>query len=257
MTPDLKESASTENAERIFTRVPMNLTRRHADMLPLTEDGPLTSKREKWVRWLEEIKQQVYSAMESRLIYRETSEIIQANITLPKESAFYGRLQLWYAESALMAVRRQAKIDSQAISLARLMREIQQSPELINREYWVSLFKGYVIEDLADGMFDRIAGVGAAHIDPIGVEKDLADLRQLVATCETWADKRVAHFDTGHAPKPPTYQELDDALDVIGRMLQKYHNMVTADAIAYTTPQILHNWKRVFEHAWLPKRHRD
>jgi hypothetical protein len=217
----------------------------------------LSPKREKWVRWLEEIKQQVYSAMESRLIYRETSAIIQANKSLPEQSAFYGRLQLWYAESALMAVRRQAKIDSQAISLARLMREIQQTPELINRTYWISLFRGYAIEHLADGMFDRIAGAGAEHVDPGTVEEDLADLRRLVASCETWADKRVAHFDHGVAPKPPTYQELDEALDVIGRMLQKYYNFVTADAIAYTTPEILHNWKRVFEHAWLPGRSAD
>lgn len=216
----------------------------------------MSPKREKWVRWLEEIKQQVYSAMESRLIYRETSEIIQANSDLPKESAFYGRFQLWYAESALMAVRRQTKIDTQAISLARLMREIQQSPELINREYWVGLFEGYVIEHLADGMFDRIAGVGAKHIDPTGVEQDLSNLRQLVASCETWADKRVAHFDHGVAPKPPTYKQLDDAMDVIGGMLQKYYNLVTADTIAYTTPEILHNWKRVFEHAWLPQQRR-
>jgi hypothetical protein len=213
----------------------------------------MSSKRQKWERWLKEIRHQVYSAMESRLVYRQTSQIIWANDTLPKESAFYGRMQLWYAESSLMAVRRQTKIDPQAISLARLLNEIQREPSLINRAHYTGLYKGYATEHLAEGMFDRIAGAGSAAIDPARVAADLAKLQQVARSCETFADKRIAHFDRGNAPKPPTYQDLDDALDLIGELLQKYNSIVLAEDIAFTTPVIQHNWKKIFELAWAPR----
>jgi hypothetical protein len=130
------------------------------------------TKIAKWRRWLEVIKQQVYSAMESRFVYRETVSIILANPTLPKAGAFQERLQLWYVDSVVMAVRRQAKGDNQSISLARLMQDVHEHSALVSRKYWTGLFKGYVTEDLADGMFDNIAGVGENHLPRAVVAAD-------------------------------------------------------------------------------------
>ena len=212
----------------------------------------MSSKIDKWRRWLGEIKQQVYSVMQSRHVYNETVAIIHANKSLPKTSVFYGQLQVWYADSVIMAIRRQAKIDRQAISLARLMDEMRENPELISREYWTDLCKGYVVEEFSDRMFDHLAGRGAKHVDPTVVEADLVRFRNSLRSCERWADKRVAHFDAGKAPKPPTFGELDEALESLDEMLKKYFNLVTADAIAFTTPEIQYNWKRIFEHPWMP-----
>ena len=83
---------------------------------------------------------------------------------------------------------------------------------------------------------------------------DLAKLRQVARSCETFADKRIAHFDTGDTPKPPTFQELDDALDLVASLLQKYYSIVMASDIAFTTPMIPFNWKKIFEQPWLPPR---
>jgi hypothetical protein len=153
-----------------------------------------------------------------------------------------------------MAVRRQLKVSKDAISLTRLMTEIADDPHLINRDYWIGLFKGYPIEPLAGEMFDRTFGEGAKHLDPATVTDDLASLRVLAQGVETWGDKRVAHHDAGPEPVTPTFAELDQTLDAISELLKKYYAFVTADAIAYTTPTIQHNWKRVFDLAWAPPR---
>jgi HEPN superfamily AbiU2-like protein len=204
----------------------------------------------KWERWLEVIKQQLYSAMESQLVYTTTVEIVITNFTLPQRSAFYGRIQLWYAESIIMSVRRQAKV-GQGISLAGLIRDIAKNPKEMTRKRWLSLWEGHVLEEGADAAFDALIGKGRHFIEGSRAEADLEELRTLAASCETWADKRIAHHDPGGEPKPPTFGELDVALDVLDRMLKKYYLYVTADGIASTVPVIQHDWIAVFEQPWL------
>lgn len=211
----------------------------------------MNPKIAKWRRWLNVIKQQVYSAMESRFVYRETVSIILANPTLPKAGAFQERLQLWYVDSVIMAVRRQAKGGNQSISLARLMQDVRDHSALLSRKYWTGLFKGYVTEHLADGMFDNIAGAGENHLPRAIVDADLAAFRQIVVAIETWADKRIAHHDGGVTPIAPTFADLDAALDEVGNTFQKYFSVITADTIAFTTPTIQYNWKKVFTQPWI------
>jgi hypothetical protein len=210
----------------------------------------MTPRIKKWVRWLDVIKHQLYSAMESRLVYTTTVEIVTTNYTLPQRSAFYGRIQLWYAESIIMAVRRQAKV-GQGISLAGLMRDVAHHPKEVTREYWLGLWKGHVLEEGADSQFDALIGRGTEYIEAAAVERDLDELNRLASSCEAYADKRIAHHDPGGEPKPPTFGELDVALDALDRMLKKYYLYVTADGIASTVPVIQHDWLAVFEHAWL------
>lgn len=200
--------------------------------------------------WLGIIQQQLYSAMESRLVYTTTVEIVTTNFALPQRSAFYGRLQLWYAESLIMAVRRQAKV-GQGISLAGLMRDIADCPREVSRKYWTSLWKGHVLEEGADLSFDMLVGEGKDSIEVADVDQDLAELGHLAESCERWADKRIAHHDPGGEPKPPTFGDLDAALDVLDRMFKKYYLYVTADGIASTVPVIQHDWLAVFEQPWL------
>jgi hypothetical protein len=210
----------------------------------------MTPKTKKWVRWLAVIQQQLYSAMESRLVYTTTVEIVTTNFTLPQRSAFYGRIQLWYAESIIMAVRRQAKV-GQGISLAGLMLDVSLHPTEVTREYWLGLWKGHVLEEGADSQFDVLVGAGRKFIETAAVERDLKELNTISSSCERYADKRIAHHDPGGEPKPPTFGELDAALDVLDQMFKKYYLYVTADGIESTVPIIQHDWLAVFEQAWL------
>lgn len=188
--------------------------------------------------------------MESRLVFHEVSDIIAANPTIARGGAFIERLRIWYADHIIMAIRRQAKVDESAISLARLVKEIRAQPQLVGRDHWRALLRGYAVEDLADGMFDRLAGAGEPHVSSRIIDEDLAKLRELVRKCETWADKRVAHHDQRGAPVAPTFNDVAAALDALSDMLIKYHVLVTGDAIAFTTPVIQYNWKAVFDIPW-------
>ena len=50
----------------------------------------------------------------------------------------------------------------------------------------------------------------------------------------------------------PTYQELNDALDFMNELLQKYFLLIRGDTLLFVTPIIQDNWKTIFKTPWLP-----
>ena len=210
----------------------------------------MCSKLEKWERWLETIKQQLYSIMQSREIYRGTMRAVVNNPAVPQRNVFWRHLQQWYADSLIMGVRRQAKSEKQAISLARLLEEMSANPELLSRAHWKRLFEEHLLESRADAFFDQLAGVGAAHVSADEIRNDLAQLKKIVASCEKFADKRIAHHDRGTPPASPTFDDLNNALDEIARLVHKYYKFVTAKDIATFVPIGSENWRRVLEVPW-------
>ncbi len=185
----------------------------------------MKNKRLKWERWLEVIRQQLHAVMRSRLILRETFALIRANPQLPPSSLIYHHLRVWYGDHAIMALRRQIKDSQQSISFVRLLRDIQANAAL-----------------LTDGQ-------GRA-LPPQEVDADIQLLCLAAASCERFADKRVAHHDRGKAPSSPSYDELDRALDALDALFRKYYLRVTGKALVSTTPSIAFNWQKAFEHAW-------
>ncbi|MFH1108469.1 MAG: hypothetical protein V1790_04625, partial [Planctomycetota bacterium] len=81
--------------------------------------------RQKWERWLEDIRQQLHAVMRSRLVLRETFALIRDNPNLPPSSLIYHHLRAWYGDHAIMALRRQIKDSRQSTSFVRLLNDIQ------------------------------------------------------------------------------------------------------------------------------------
>ncbi len=189
----------------------------------------MKQKLQKWERWLEAIRLQLQAVMRSRFILRETFALIRDNPSLPPSSFIYHHLRVWYGDHAIMALRRQVKEDRQSISLVRLLRDIEANAAL-----------------LSDGHGKPLLGTKVAA--------DIHRLATVTASCERFADKRVAHHDRGKAPASPSYDELDAGLDELDTLFRKYYLLVTGKAMHSTTPFIAFNWQKAFEHAWKPRR---
>jgi hypothetical protein len=104
-----------------------------------------------------------------------------------------------------MSVRRQLKVDNQSISFARLLEEIVDSPRTLSREYYVGLYKGSDVEDLAEVEFDKFSGTSHVHVCPHMVCNDLAQIKEVDRRCEDFADRRVAHRDMRDPKMLPTW----------------------------------------------------
>ena len=150
-----------------------------------------------------------------------------------------------------MGLRRQLKIHPDSVSLAGLLDDMAANSMLLSRRRFVGLYPA-VQQKHADSVFDKYAGLGAAHVDAASVRADVDKLGSLTQRCEEYADRLVAHHDRRGISATPTYQELNEAMDFTESLLRKYYLLLRADSLASVTPTFLYPWKRIFEVAWLP-----
>jgi hypothetical protein len=211
----------------------------------MTDDERFTM----WGEWIIVIHEEVENAVLNRHIRREVAAIIDANPRIQRSSSFYEWMAAVYSDSGLMAVRRQLDKDPQSISLARLLSEIIAYPNVLSRGRFVSLYRSE-LEDVAQLEFDARVAHGAHHIEPPSVQIDLDALRAKTRDVERYGTKRVAHFDEQAPKNIPTFQELDEAIDLIRSLWIKY--LFLLRAVSYQEPVWTYDWKAIFREPWIP-----
>ncbi len=136
-------------------------------------------------------------------------------------------LTRWYVDAQAAAVRRIAGVRSQdKRSMVKLLKMIQK--------------------DLA---FYEVHGNGIS-VDKNSIDADLTLLKAETATITRWADESVAHMGRKLSTNP-TFDQLDEAIDLLGLILQKYYQLITGAYLASVEPTIQHDWRAPFREAWL------
>jgi hypothetical protein len=211
----------------------------------MTED----ERWKQWDEWLETILEDVQTALIYRRIFHEVRAMIDSNPRIQKASSFYDWMAGVYADSGLMAVRRQRGVDERAVSMERLLVDMRKNPQVVSRARFVALYRPDM-RDAADREFDRYVGAGAPHVDPKDVQRDLDDLKRRTEELERYGTKRVAHLDETGPKNVPTMGELEAAIDLLGALLRKY--MLIVRAISYHEPEWAYDWKAIFREPWIP-----
>jgi hypothetical protein len=203
----------------------------------------------RWTEWLETILEDVQNALIYRKIFAEVRAIIDANPRIQKASSFYEWMAGVYADSGLMAVRRQVDLDERSVSLARLLIDIRKSPQVLSRARFVALYRPEM-QGAAEREFDSYVGAGAQHVDPKDVQTDLSALKKRTEDVEHYGTKRIAHLDEKGPTTVPTMGELEAALDLLRALLRKY--MLLIRAVSYHEPEWVYDWKAIFREPWIP-----
>ena len=179
----------------------------------------------KWCNWLTTINEGIMDLFAAREIFQTTAEIINSNEKINKDLIFLGFLLNTFIDLVVMGIRRQIKVDEESISMANILSEIVENPELISRK----------------------------TISKEEVLKDLQSLRDICKTVEDYADRRIAHYDK----RPPRYElsipEIYSAIEAIGELGKKYSNLLLAISIEYK----FHPMKPVydvFEIPWITRK---
>lgn len=209
----------------------------------------MKAKYEKWVRWINIICNDVEDLCYNKYIFLEVQKIINSNADLNHDNAFYDLLDNGYAAIGAMGIRRHVKIDTQSISLARLLEDIRKNPEIVSIENYRSLYHG-PIKELAESHFEKFKAPDRDHIDPSMVERDLASLREAVRSCEMFADRRLAHSDKRKVNPHPSFSDLHKCIDLIKELAEKYRLILTAENVSLIS-SILEDWKAVFREPWI------
>jgi hypothetical protein len=234
----------------------------------------MTDQRiEKWQDWMEHgVAGDVFRMNLHRQTWDRLGEMVEANDRLKGTvSYFWEFLFDIYSRDQASAVRRQADIDEQAGSLGRVLKEMADTPEILTRDFWLSLWAHDDDDDywrgVAEGQWAETFG-GGEHLDPALATADLEELRQGSERVKEYVDLHVAHLDARTIPRrsgPPgteaplaparrasdlKLEEIHAAIDLVGRVFVKYSGLLTAASWVELTPVIQHNWEAIFEVPW-------
>lgn len=183
-----------------------------------------------------------------RFAWKRMEAIAQANPDLNGTPSYLCEFLFdIYTKAQAEAVRRQADIDDQAASLGRLIYEIGQTPTLLTRDWWLSLWSN----NEGDPYWRQVA------------EKTWAD--QFGGAVGDCLDSAIPQADLTGAPpeaptttgeKLPTLDDVHDAIDLIGDLFKRYGNLPTAAAWVDLTPALQHDWEAVLRVPWIKKKQR-
>ena len=211
----------------------------------------MRNKREKWIRWLKIIHDDVTELLVKQNIFWEVQGMIKSNKALHKPSSFYQYLGDTYVAYVCMGIRRQVKINNQSISFAGLLGDIIENPSALSRKYFVSLYDGSTVEDLSDSEFDKFCGNNRDYISSEMVAKDLELLQSASSKIESLADKVIAHRDKKGPTEKPKFNEVDECLKTIDKLYTKYYLIFHAEAMDSLMPVYQYDWTEIFTVPWL------
>ncbi|MGA7493622.1 MAG: hypothetical protein WB930_15395 [Syntrophobacteraceae bacterium] len=228
----------------------------------------MNNRLTKWIQWLQMICDDVSILATNRFIFNKVQLMIQSNTALHKPSYFYNYLTDTYVTYSVIVIRRHLKPNkfredgninanwrkinnrSNDISLTRLLSEIHDTPELLSKEYFTTLYKTSPMIKYVEGDYINIYG-GGTYINQEMVRDHLLELKKVTTNIEYFADKRLAHFDKGELNQLPRYEEIDICIKVLDRLCCKYLSIFHAEACDTLEATIQHNWAGIFKVPWL------
>ncbi|MDD9972353.1 MAG: hypothetical protein OXU27_00015 [Candidatus Poribacteria bacterium] len=234
-----------------------------------------SQKLEKWLRWMETIHNEILALVADANMFWEVQDIIRENPRIQKPNAFYSYLARTYLSHALVGLGRQMKLQKDSISFVRLLDEIAKNPEKLSSSYFNSRHPHFNGPDLdqvvgkasleAVGIVDAsqlqeiikvddfapYAEASGTHVCPQMVEDDRKRLESAAKKHETFADKRIAHWDKRKPTVVPTFEALDDCIKLLDQTYVKYHFLFHAESIDTLMPTYQYEWKSIFCEPWL------
>lgn len=210
---------------------------------------------EKWERWLETIREEVMDLVRSKHIFWKLGDIVKNNPKIQKPNSFYKFAGDTYVAYSVMSVRRQIKYSKckQSISFVGLLKEIIQTPCVLSRERFVALY-GKDAQFEANHDFAQFTQEYTDYIDPCLVHQDLHKLKELGNKVEEFADRQIAHYDKRPAKKVPSFGELDDCIDFLAELTEKYWFLFKSVDIRddWVPTPVEDHWEEIFRQPWIP-----
>jgi len=206
---------------------------------------------EKWERWLEAIREEVMDLVRSKHIFWKLGDIVKNNPKIQKPNSFYKFAGETYFAYAVMGIRRQIRPHKDSISFVGLLQEIIETPCVLSRERFVALYEKDAQFE-ANHDFAKFAREDTDYINPNLVHQDLSKLKKLGNKVEEFADRQIAHYDKRPAKKVPSFGELDDCIDFLGELTEKYWLLFKAETIDLLAMPIVDHWEEIFRQPWIP-----
>ena len=176
----------------------------------------------------------------NRHIWRTTTAIAGSSAVVAQYPYFMYWVSAQYAQAACVSIRRLTESGDNANDTNSLVAVLEDIAEHRDAYPWVPW------------MPDDYRGADD-HIDHMRVRRDVAALRDAADVVTRYVNKHLAHLERIATVAAPTLVDVDNAIDLLGTMLQRYLLLTTGQNLASVTPLLMFDWTSVFTQPWRPK----
>jgi hypothetical protein len=217
------------------------------------DNHPKLIKR--WKSWLPAMKHDIADLLGKRETFWELQEVAKENPKIMNPHSFFDWMCRNYIVSQAVGVRSHVDQSRDSRSLWRMLYEMLENPEAIDRETHVQMYvKTPIGPELGHMTFNSVVGKGRSHLGPQAIRADLRTIEDASERIRRFVNKRVAHkTHPGEIRRLPKFDELDAALDKIDEIFCKYNLLLTGEG--YSTQHAIKqfDWREVLWEAWIPK----
>jgi hypothetical protein len=206
----------------------------------------------KWSSWLDRLKVEVIALHHHRDVWRAMNEALGRS---SGGETFLDHYAWCYVAAASTAIRRLSDPNpgQESITIARLIKDVRAQRHIITRERYVRLFDSPdVLEDIRSGAsseFDRNWGDASGLVRPDFLSNLESRIEEHSARVAAFVDRTIAHIDKRGVAMPPTFGDLDEAIDTVGLVLRACLLLITAENWVSMTPTIQDDWRAPFRSA--------
>lgn len=221
----------------------------------------------RWQAHIERIKSETTYLFTIRHRWREVQRLFSENHEL---GACGGDVYEWllgmWGRDAIMGIRRELDDQEGTINLVNMLHEMEARSEVLNRARYLGHLRpedsAFLVRSMNrdhDG-FGAVSRVGGKrnpdddYIAPERIAADREDLQDKTRTVFQYAQRMVAHR-TPADHMELTVLQINEAVDAIEPVLQKYYCILTAKSLLQAEAAIQHDWMAPFALVWQP-RHR-
>lgn len=223
-----------------------------------------------WRASMELILGDLYTVQLGRSVVERLASIIRGNTALQVPNTFFELQLRWYAISTLVTIERDVQGGRKVVSLLRLLEDIARHPEELTRAKFRRLHTGSGERVSGDpgndlgafmdgGMVEsRYEEFGGEALDVARIHVDVAELKAAAAPIVALRNTLYAHRSAdGPALSSITLGDLHAFVDVLDRVIQKYHALLFFTSMMSTTPIDVTDWDEIFRFAWIPTAERN
>ena len=191
------------------------------------------TKMEGWKNSLEHISEEITGLWLDRLIWRSIREMVEE---LPgvRDSFIVSWIGEQYYRRAALSVRTMVDRDAKSDSLLNLLIDIRDNSARV----------------ICPGALRAMCAPGLTTVDPLLVQADIDALTVSADRIRQYVNKYLAHVAKSPTIKIPTITEVDDGVQLLGELLEKY-TLLLRDVDLRVEPVLGFDWAAGLREPWI------
>jgi hypothetical protein len=204
----------------------------------------------RWRGWIDTIRIDMSRTRNDAAIFSDFRRLVIENqdwIAQHKGLRFCHFVFRSYVTSAALGVRRHVKKKDDAISMARLISQMQLCPDQITLKFYRSRFPSDPNDiDWQPVCFRRLSDDGTVVSSRI-LQSDALELKRLSTTIEKYADRVLAHLDAKGSTDVFTFDDLDKAVRNFDELVCRYEGFLTGSSAPTLEAVVQDRWEQIFD----------